>query len=177
MKILDGEGCVPTMTSLCVAGLGELLPALADFPTYELWRVLSIHWWCSLWWSIWELHAQVKVQYMETTCLKPTLLALTHLTSLKWECALVLVHRSTPVRQSGRSPFPLMNLIRIWRRHTGMWKISISLLVNGKSLQSPSSKQIQQQIGKKKTFPLHSPSVWSVRGLITWWQNTFWCNG
>lgn len=73
MKILDAEGCVPTTSSVCVAGLGELLPALSDFPSYELWRVLSIHWWCSLWWCIRELHAQGKGQYMETMCLKPTL--------------------------------------------------------------------------------------------------------
>lgn len=125
---------------------------------------------------IWDLHDQVKVQYMETICFKPTLLDLTPLTSSKWESALVLVHRLTPVRQSGRLLLPLMNLIHIWRRHTGMWKISISLFVNGRSLQSQSSKQIQLQIGKKKTFPLHLPPVWSVRGLI-WWQNTFCCNG
>lgn len=153
MKILDAEGCVPTTSSVCVAGLGELLPALSDFPSYELWRVLSIHWWYSLWWCIWELHAQGKGQYMETICLKPTLSALAHLTSSKWKSALVLVHRSTPVRQSGRLLFPLMNLIHIWRRHTGMWKISISLLVIGKSLQSQSSKQIQWQTGKKKNIP------------------------
>lgn len=165
MKIHDAEGCAPTMSSMCVAGFSELLPALVDFPTYELWRVLSIHWWCSLWGSVWEVHAQVQVQYTETIFLKPTLLALIHLTSSKWESALVLVHRS-PVRQSGRLLLPLMNLIHIWRRHTGMWKISIFLLVNGRSLQSQSSKQIQLQIGKKKTFALHLPPVWSIRGLI-----------
>lgn len=177
MKTPDAEGCVPTMGSMCAVCLGWLWPALMDLPTYELWRVSSIHWWCSLWWCIWKLHVQVKVQYMETICFKPTLLPLTYLTSSKWESALVLVHRSPPVRQSGRLLLPLMNLIHIWRRHTGMWKISISLLVNGRSLQSRSSKQMQLQIGKKKTFPVHLPPVWSVRGLITWWQNTFWCNG
>lgn len=148
-----------------------------DFPTYELWRVWSILLWCSLWWSTWKLQIQVKVWYLEAICFKSTLLALTHLTSSKWASTLVLEHRSTPARQTGRLLLPLMKLIRIWRRHTGVWKISISLLVNGRGLQSHSSKQIQLQIWKRKTFPVHVPPVWSMKGLITWWQNICLGNG
>lgn len=172
MKIPDTEGCVPTMGDRFRLALACPHGASCLWVVESLEHSLVVQ---SL--VIWELHVQVKVQYMETICFKPTLLALTYLTSSKWESALVLVHRLTPVRQSGRLLLPLMNLIHIWRRHTGMWKISISLLVNGRSLQSQSSKQIQLQIGKKKTFPFHLPPVWPMRSLKTWWQNTFLCNG